>query len=208
MDTRSFALIAIAVSLTAIGAPSAGLAQQRSLDGGYKGSLECQQMPEDIGLLRLPLAIVVRNGRVVASAPMFDIDGKKELTATVATGTLNAEGAFHVGVTVFIGDASAHVDYTGTLDGDGGTLKGMQVWSRATAGESGPTRTCSGTLAEDGYFGPSPNLPPGLALPFRVILHNIHVAWVDAMRRARARAGMTAVKWIGAKPTRPWERPR
>ena len=70
MNTRSLALIATAVLLTAIGASSAGLAQQQSFDGAYKGSLECRQMPEGIGPLRLPLAILVRNGRVMASASM------------------------------------------------------------------------------------------------------------------------------------------
>lgn len=151
MNTRSLAPIATAVSLTAIGAPSAALAQQQSFEGAYKGSLECQQMPEDIGPLRLPLAILVRNGRVIASASMFDIDGRKELAAMVATGTVNPDGAFHVGVTVFIGDARAQVAYAGTLDGDGGTLKGMQDWTRGSA--SGPTRACSGTFVKVGSPG-------------------------------------------------------
>jgi len=151
VNTRSLALIATAVLLTAIGASSAGLAQQQSFDGAYKGSLECRQMPEGIGPLRLPLAILVRNGRVMASASMFDIDGKKELIAAVATGTMNANGTFHLGTTVFIGDATAHVDYTGRLNGDGGVLKGTQVWSRPSA--DGPTRACNGTFVKVGSPG-------------------------------------------------------
>jgi hypothetical protein len=151
VDTRLLALIAIPVSLTAIGAPSAGLAQQQSFDGAYNGSLECQQMPEGIGPLRLPLAIRVRNGRVIASASMFDIDGKKELIPALVTGTVNADGTFHVGTTVFISDARAQVDYTGTLDDAGGTLKGTQVWTRASA--SGPTRACNGTFVKVGSPG-------------------------------------------------------
>ena len=55
MDARSLALIAIAGSLFAIGAPPVGLAQQQSFDGAYKGSLECEQTPEGIGILRSPL---------------------------------------------------------------------------------------------------------------------------------------------------------
>jgi len=52
----------------------------------------------------------------------------------------------------------------------------------------------------------SPNLPTRRALPFQAILHNIYVAWVDALRRARAAAVMMVVKWIGARPTRMCER--
>ena len=83
MDVRSLALIALAGSVIAIGAPPAGLAQPQPFDGAYKGGLECEQMPEGIGTLRTPLAMIVRNGTGVASAPMFDIDGRQELAATV-----------------------------------------------------------------------------------------------------------------------------
>jgi hypothetical protein len=148
MDARSLALVAIAGSVIAIGAPPAGLAQQQSFDGAYKGSLECEQMPEDIRNLRTPLAMIVRNGMVVASASMFDLDGRQELADTVVTGTVNANGVFHLGVTVFARDASSHVDYTGTFNTTGGTLTGTQVWTRATAGDGGATRTCNGTFVK------------------------------------------------------------
>jgi hypothetical protein len=145
VDVRSLALIALAGSGIAIDAPPAGLAQQQAFDGAYKGDLECEQMPQGIGTLRKPLAMIVRNGMVVASAPMSDIDGRQELTATVVTGTVNADGALHLGTTVFTRDATIHVDYTGTLDATGGTLTGTQVWTGATAGA---TRTCNGTFVK------------------------------------------------------------
>lgn len=148
MDARSPGLIAIAGSVIAISAPPAGLAQQQSFDGAYKGSLECEQMPEGIRNLRTPLAMIVRNGMVVASAPMFDLDGRQELADTVVTGTVNANGAFHLGVTVFARDASSHVDYTGTLNTTGGTLTGTQIWTPATASDGGATRTCNGTFVK------------------------------------------------------------
>jgi hypothetical protein len=145
VDVRSLALIALAGSVIAIGAPPAGLAQPQPFDGAYKGGLECEQMPEGIGTLRTPLAMIVRNGTGVASAPMFDIDGRQELAATVVSGTVNADGAFHLGTTVFTRDATFQVNYIGTLDATGGTLTGTQVWAGATGGA---TRTCNGTFVK------------------------------------------------------------
>jgi hypothetical protein len=105
-------------------------------------------MPEGIRDVRTPLAMIVRNGTVVASAPMLDLDGRQEIADAVVTGTVNANGALHLGVTVFARDASSHVNYTGTLNTSGGTLTGTQVWTRATTSDGGATRSCNGTFVK------------------------------------------------------------
>ena len=141
-------LIAMAGSAIAIGAPPVGLAQPQSFDGAHKGSLECEQTPAGIGSLRTPLAIIVHNGTIVASAPIFDIDGRQEISAAVATGTVDADGVLHLAHTVSTRDATFHGDYTGTLNATGGTLTGTQVWTRAAGG--GATRTCKGNVLKVG----------------------------------------------------------
>jgi hypothetical protein len=149
---RSLALIAAGALVVAIDAPPAPLAQQQSFDGAYTGSLECERAGEAI--LRTPLAMIVRSGRVGASAPMFDIDGRQELSDTTVLGTVSGQGALHLGLTVFMHDVSARVDYTGMLDATGGTLTGTQVWTRAAAGDGATTtRTCTATFARVGSPG-------------------------------------------------------
>jgi hypothetical protein len=134
----------IAMAGSAIAAPTAGLAQPQSFDGVYRGSLECDQSPPGIENLHTPLAIVVRNGTVVASAPIFDVDGRQEISAAVATGTVDANGVVHLAHTAFTRDASFHGDYTGVLSATGATLTGTQVWTRTGGG--GATRTCKGSV--------------------------------------------------------------
>jgi hypothetical protein len=131
-------------SLIAMGAP-ADLAQSQPFDGAYKGSLECDQRQPDIGILRTPLAITVRNGRAVASAPIFDIDGRHEIASAVATGTVDAGGTLNLAYTVYTRDAEFHGHYTGTLNATGGTLTGTQVWTRVPAGGD-VTRICTGII--------------------------------------------------------------
>jgi hypothetical protein len=92
--------------------------------------------------------MIVHSGTVLASAPMFDIDGRQELSETSVIGTVSGEGTLHLGLTVFMRDASAHVDYIGLLDATGGTLTGTQIWTRTAAGGGSTTRTCTGTFAK------------------------------------------------------------
>jgi hypothetical protein len=77
MSARLLGLIALAASVTAMAATTISLAQSHSFDVAYKGSLECGQVPA-VGVLRAQLAIGVRNDRVIASIPIFDVDTGKE----------------------------------------------------------------------------------------------------------------------------------
>jgi len=132
----------------AMGATPAGLARSQSFDRAYKGSMKCEQMPAGDGILRTPLAITVRNGRVVASAPMFDIDGRQEIWSAVATGTADVDGVLHFAYAVFTLDAEFHGHYTVTINAAGdGTLIGTQVGTRAIGGDV-VTRKCTGTVFE------------------------------------------------------------
>jgi hypothetical protein len=144
MNARSLRAIAVAGFIVACGVPLAAEAQLQSFDGDYKGSLECEPKRGGVGILRAPLAIVVRNSQAVASAPIFDVDGAQEVSGAVATGTVDADGVLHLAYTVLTRDAIIRGDYIGTLEAGGGTLNGTQVWTPATAG--GVTRTCKGTL--------------------------------------------------------------
>jgi hypothetical protein len=146
MSVGSLRLITMAGSVIAIGI-SFNPAQPQSFDRAYKGSMECDQIPTSAGILRTTLTMTVRNGRVIASAPVFDIDGLHLITSAVAAGTLDAGGVFHLGYTISTRDAEFHGNYSGTLTATGGTLTGTQVWTQATGGES-VTRTCTGIVFE------------------------------------------------------------
>ena len=144
MNARLLGLIAMVGSVVTIGAPLAGLAQQQPFEGAYKGSLECEQ--SGVGILRAQLAITVRDGRVVALASLFDIDGGQAFSPEVAAGMVDVAGAFHLADTVFTRDATFHGTYTGTFSATGGTMTGTQIWTRSPAGNGGVTRTCNGTF--------------------------------------------------------------
>jgi hypothetical protein len=138
--------VAVTLPIIAIAA-SAGRAQPKSFDGAYKGSLECEQLTAGIGVFRTPLSIIVRNGRVMALVPAFDIDGKHELSPAMTAGTIDLDGVFRVGYTLYTRDASIGGDYSVTLNAAGGTLTGTQVLTREITGDGG-TRTCKGTVVQ------------------------------------------------------------
>jgi hypothetical protein len=146
MNTRLVGLITIAGSVIAIGAPQPGRVQAQSLDATYKGSLECEQVPPGIGSVRTPLAIIVHSGRALASAPIFDVNGRHEISDAVATGTLDGDGVLRLAHVVFTHDASFQGEYTGMINATGGTLTGTQVWTRSAGGVV--TRTCKGNVYE------------------------------------------------------------
>jgi hypothetical protein len=58
--------------------------------------VECERTGDGIGILHTPFAMIVHGGMVVASAPIFDVEGKQELSDIVMTGTVSQEGALHV----------------------------------------------------------------------------------------------------------------
>jgi hypothetical protein len=125
------------------------LAQQQSFVGFYKGSWECESMPPGIKF-SMPLVVSVRSGRVLASVPMLDPEGKQEeATAGVAYGPIAADGTFRLGSAVYEREATFRGEYTGSVDGTSGTLAGTQVWTPAKGGDS-VTRKCNGTFVKVG----------------------------------------------------------
>jgi hypothetical protein len=127
-----------------IGVPPEGHSQpQHSYEGAYKGSLECAPAGDQARHIRTPLAIIVRNGRIIASTG--------DISAAVAAGNVDENGAFRLSATAFGPDSTLRVNYMGIINATGGKLTGTQVWTR-NGGEI-DTRTCEGT------FSPS-NEPP------------------------------------------------
>jgi hypothetical protein len=133
----------ITLPVIAIGASTAGLSQPTSFDGAYKGSLECKQ--SRLEAFRMPLAIVIRGGRVTGGASTLDIDGR-QVGPELGAGTVNPDGTFNFGYILYVpGNYSTHVYYSGTLDGTGGTLTGTQVLTPEISGDV-VTRICNGTF--------------------------------------------------------------
>jgi len=124
---------------------TAGLSQPKSFDGAYKGSLECEQ--SGFEAFRMPLVISIRDGRVIGGASILDIDGR-EVGPEQGFGTVNPDGTFNFRYILYVpGNYSTHVDYSGTLDGTGGTLTGTQVLTPEITGDV-VTRTCKGTFLQ------------------------------------------------------------
>jgi hypothetical protein len=138
---RPVCAAALTVYAVAIGASKAGLAQTNTFDGFYKGSLECGELTAGVGPSRVPLSIMVRDGRVMAG---FNSD-ERPSTHTIAVGTIDPHGVFHLGTTVYTSNHSIHHDYSGTINGSGGTLTGTQVVTREIGGDGG-ARNCKGTF--------------------------------------------------------------
>jgi hypothetical protein len=144
---RATALL-VAGAIVPVGAPPA-LAQQQSFDGFYKGSWECESMPSGVGF-RMFLVVSVRRGSVLALVPMLDAEGKQEEpTGGVAAGAIAADGTYRISGVVYAREATFRGDYTGTIDGTGGTMTGTQVWTFATNGDT-VTRDCRGTVVKVG----------------------------------------------------------
>jgi hypothetical protein len=128
--------------LIAAGAATAGLAQQASFDGFYKGSIACESIGS-VATFRGTLVISAGDGRrVLMSAPMFNAEGREVPGFVMAAGTVDPDGGFHAGVTTYMRDDTLQASYSGTFTATGGTLTGTEVWTRVSAEEV--TRTCKG----------------------------------------------------------------
>ncbi len=131
----------ISASAVAIGASKVVLAQPKTFDGFYKGSLECEQMTAGGGASRVPLSIFVRDGTVMA---LYDSDDRRT-GPIMPAGRIDPHGVFRLGNTSYTSDRSIQRDYSGTINGSDGTLTDTQVLTRKITGDGG-TRTCKGTL--------------------------------------------------------------
>jgi hypothetical protein len=140
-------LIAIVSAALMIGAAPALLAQSQSFDGTYKGSLECEQISGGAEHLRTPLAMSIRNGHVIAFMPLSNLHGRTEISFLPASGTVQAGGILRLVTWVYTPPDDVFViDFSGTLDADGGTLAGVQLLSLPVAGKA--SRTCEGTFTK------------------------------------------------------------
>jgi hypothetical protein len=142
---RATGLIGAAVVFGAIPA----MAQQQSFDGAYKRAWECPGASAAPQIVRMPLVVLVHNGRALASVPTLDIEGTEavDLSAVVASGSVAADGSLQLSVIVYGYDAIIRADYAGTLDAARGKLIGTQVWTQATNGKT-VTRSCSGSFVK------------------------------------------------------------
>ena len=131
--------------LLAICAPASGLAQQQqSSDGAYRGTLVCEHLSGTTGILRAPLDIIVAGSTVVAARPVFNRNGSQVVGTEIATGSLNADGSLHLTSAWIAAGASFKGSYSGTLTTTGGTLTGIEAWTRSPANGGNASRTCYG----------------------------------------------------------------
>ncbi len=147
MRVRSPLNFAIAVLLTVLLAPCAGLAQQQSIDGAYRGSLICEHMSGTVGILRAPFDMTVNSGNVVAARPIFNRRGLVAGTE-IATGTVGADGALRLTASWVAAGASVKGTFSGTLAATGGTLTGTEVWTRSPANGGNASRACYGAYVK------------------------------------------------------------
>jgi len=152
MCVRSSLNLSIAAMLFAICTPGAGLAQQPSVDGAYRGDLVCEHLPGTGGILRAPLDIMVAGTAVLAARPVFNRDGSLVVGSEIMSGTLNSDGKVHLTSNWIAVGASFKGTYDGTITGSGGTLTGTQVWTRSPTNGGNASRACYGAYVK----GPMP----------------------------------------------------
>jgi hypothetical protein len=112
-------------------------------NGVYRGFFVCQKFQQATDILRVPLDFIVDGSAVRFARPLFNANGKRVLGSEMASGTVDADGKFHVTSSWNVRGIAAKGDYSGTLTSTGGTLTGTQSWS----GPGGSaTRTCTGAL--------------------------------------------------------------
>jgi len=93
----------------------------------------------------------VRNDHVIASMPLPNLPGRTEITflmtTGILTGILQAGGIFRLVTWVYTPPDDVFVtDFSGTLDTDGGTMAGIQLFSLPAAGKA--SRACEGTFTK------------------------------------------------------------
>ena len=134
--------------LLAIAAPVAGLAQQQSSDGAYRGTLVCEHLSGTQGILRAPLDIIVVGGAMVAARPIFNRDGSRVVGTEIATGTISTDGTLHLTSAWVAGDGGFKGNYSGMLATTGGTLTGTEAWTRSFANGGNASRMCYGAFVK------------------------------------------------------------
>jgi hypothetical protein len=119
-------------------------AQQKSVEGAYRGSIVCEHLPETVGILRGPLDIIVSGTTVLAARPIFNRDGSRVVGSEIATGSVNSDGTLHLSSSWAAGNTSFKGTYSGTLSATGGTLTGTQAWTLLPDNGGNASRACYG----------------------------------------------------------------
>ena len=84
---------------------------------------------------------MVRGTAVVFARPVFNFGGTRVLVSELGGGSINNEGKLHLESQWSILGNVAQGDYTGKLTEAGGTLAGVQTWTRPD-GSGAVKRTC------------------------------------------------------------------
>lgn len=135
------ALVAAAVSTAA----AAQTAPPQALEGKFRGGYVCAKLPTTRGVLRAPLDLVIRDGKVQLARPLFNLDGTRFLGTELGSGGIDADGRLHVTSTwTYLGN-TARGEYSGTLTPHGGTLTGTQTW-QGPDGTGSLTRPCAAAV--------------------------------------------------------------
>jgi hypothetical protein len=135
-------LVAASFAIAMLPAGAAFAQSAPSLDGAYRGTLVCAQLPGQPEVMRAPLDIIISNNAVQFSRPIF-VNG-------LAVGNEMGNGTLE-GTTVHLkssGNSNGtryEGSYSGELALDGGTLKGTQAWTVSTETR---TRTCTAAFVK------------------------------------------------------------
>jgi hypothetical protein len=160
MRTRRLSIFAAMGFLLVASCPALAqqqAAQQKSIEGAYRGSIVCAHLPGTIGILRGPLDIIVSGTTVVAARPIFNRDGSRVVGSEIATGSVNADGTLHLSSSWAAGNTSFKGTYSGTLNETGGTLTGTEAWTSLPDNGGNASRACYGAYVR----GPTPHARSG-----------------------------------------------
>jgi hypothetical protein len=152
MSIQTRSNLAVLGFLLLISTPDAGLAQQQSIEGAYRGSIVCEHLAGTAGILRAPLDIDVSGTTVVAARPIFNRDGTRVVGSEIATGTVNADGTLRLTSSWAAAGGSFKGTYNGTLNATGGTVTGTEAWTRSPGNGGNVSRGCYGAYVR----GPTP----------------------------------------------------
>jgi hypothetical protein len=127
-----------AISTIALGDAAPAQAPGSPLDGHYRGTLVCEQLPGARGILHAPLDIRVSGTIVIFARPLFNAEGSQVLGSEMASGTLDG-GNVRLTSNGDSNGARYEGTYSGTISTSGGTLSGTQTWTVAMGSR---TRAC------------------------------------------------------------------
>jgi hypothetical protein len=134
----------LGLALTA-GALATTAALAQSLDGAWRGQMNCAKLSFTKGPQSVPITVSVSGSSANFSRQVYNEDrsavvGGETGNGTVSTaGAISLNGAFRSGS----GNSSFTATYAGTLKGGSGSLRGTQVW---TYGGKTENRGCTISL--------------------------------------------------------------